>query len=431
MDVKHLSNTDETTGPTDDDVIGIKAEPHTCGVEVNSELREHDGDDVDDQDTISISDVGLRDEDEEEEVVERRRRRTAARLLGAGLIVLTAVIWVSASEWIQHIFGDLHYSKPFFLTYFNTMCFSVWNIGYAVSPRWRALAREGWRDRGTTMMSNDGVVDDDDQVVAVGDSGTRPPYGIERIVRGALCFCPLWFLANTLFNFSLARTSVASNTILSSTSSVWTLILGYLCLPKECDDTAATTSTSPIGCWRRIPLLYRRIVAVACSVGGAVLVGFGAPSKNGHSSTLLGNVLAVASAFFYGAYTTQLKRSLPDDDRYSMGMVFGAVGVWNTILFWPGLVVLHYTGVEPFEFPDPRTILWPLLVNTLVGTNLSDVLWARGVVLTSPVVATLGLSLTIPLAIVADIILGRSVTYSVVYVTGAVSVAVGFLMSNL
>nr|CAB3488468.1 unnamed protein product [Digitaria exilis] len=55
---------------------------------------------------------------------------------------------------------------------------------------------------------------------------------------------------------------------------------------------------------------------------------------------------------------------------------------------------------------------------------------ALSVVWTTPLVATLGMSLTIPLAMVADMILhGRH--YSAVYILGSVQVFSGFVIANL
>jgi solute carrier family 35 protein F5 len=61
------------------------------------------------------------------------------------------------------------------------------------------------------------------------------------------------------------------------------------------------------------------------------------------------------------------------------------------------------------------------------GTFLSQLLWARSVLLTSPLVATCGLSLTIPVAMVADLVL-RSQSFGVVYLAGSICVVGGFVL---
>ena len=69
-------------------------------------------------------------------------------------------------------------------------------------------------------------------------------------------------------------------------------------------------------------------------------------------------------------------------------------------------------------------------MNGLVGTVLSDVLWLLSLLLTSPVVATVGLSLTIPIAMIFDFVL-LDKTYDWLAVFGAVLVAMGFFLVNL
>ena len=66
--------------------------------------------------------------------------------LGIFLIILVAVIWVSASQLIQHIYkgaGDHTdgYKKPIFLTYFNTINFSFWLLGFGCNSRWRRMPK--------------------------------------------------------------------------------------------------------------------------------------------------------------------------------------------------------------------------------------------------------------------------------------------------
>jgi len=59
-------------------------------------------------------------------------------------------------------------------------------------------------------------------------------------------------------------------------------------------------------------------------------------------------------------------------------------------------------GVEPFSMPSKAT-LGLLTANGLIGTVVSDYLWARSVLLLSPLISTLGLSLTIPCSMLAQV----------------------------
>ena len=56
-------------------------------------------------------------------------------------------------------------------------------------------------------------------------------------------------------------------------------------------------------------------------------------------------------------------------------------------------------------------------------------MWARSIVLTSPTVATVGLSLTIPLAFLSDFLLGHGAP-AVLSIFGALAVIFGFVVVN-
>ena len=108
----------------------------------------------------------------------------------------------------------------------------------------------------------------------------------------------------------------------------------------------------------------------------------------------------------------------------------GFVGVFNVVLLWPGFLLLHYTGLEPFELPSSR-VLALLILNAVIGTFVSDYLWLLAMLMTSPVVVTLGLSLTIPLAILADWALGDTLPAMAMYWSGALLILASFVVVNL
>ena len=61
-------------------------------------------------------------------------------------------------------------------------------------------------------------------------TSTSPPQtqlSLPETARLSMEFCMLWFLANYFVAACLSYTTVASSTILTSTSSVFTLLFGY------------------------------------------------------------------------------------------------------------------------------------------------------------------------------------------------------------
>jgi solute carrier family 35 protein F5 len=229
----------------------------------------------------------------------------------------------------------------------------------------------------------------------------------------------------------LQHTTVASTTILTSTSSIWTLLIG------ACTHTEKFT--------------LRKLFGVLASFIGIVLVSHAdlttapnRPSTNPSSSAgspsitnpfptkpaselFLGDALAFLSAILYGAYTITLKRTTVHCAplQLNMPLFFGLVGLCNAILLFPLFPVLHYTHIERFQLPTtPR--IWKILMINSACSLFSDVCWAYAMVLTSPLVVTVGLSLTIPLSLVGEMVLqGR--TEGLLYWLGALVVVGSFV----
>jgi solute carrier family 35 protein F5 len=85
---------------------------------------------------------------------------------------------------------------------------------------------------------------------------------------------------------------------------------------------------------------------------------------------LIGDILALLGAIFYGCYTTLLKLRIGSGDRIDMPLFFGFVGAFNVLLLWPVIPILNYIGLETFEIPM-SPILWiVILLNAFIGTFL-------------------------------------------------------------
>lgn len=71
-----------------------------------------------------------------------------------------------------------------------------------------------------------------------------------------------------------------------------------------------------------------------------------------------------------------------------------------------------------------------ITLNGFADTVLADYFWARAVILTSPTVATIGMSVTIPIAILTDYAL-KGVSATWISIFGALLVVIGFILVNL
>ena len=125
---------------------------------------------------------------------------------------------------------------------------------------------------------------------------------VRETAWAAFMISPLWFAAQLCFNYSLLYTSVTSNSILSTSSSVFTFGLSVYFVGERYN--------------------AERLVAIAAYVLGSVLVTLSDHRDNGAgssptTSTNFGNALTVLAAALYAGYTTAIRFLLPDDPRVS------------------------------------------------------------------------------------------------------------------
>lgn len=361
-----------------------------------------------------------------------------------GLVNLAAVVifWVMSSFLVNDLFESDIYRKPFLITYINTACFSFYLIPYlhyektSVPELYRQILAEYKLMRfksldfeatnyGSGSEDTDSALINDDTVDSHENTGifnqSKLDIGVYETVKLSVKFCILWFSANLVTNASLSYTSVASQTILSSTSSFFTLVVGYFYSVERINRS--------------------KIYGIILCFSGVLIVtevdslssDSSKPVSNSNLSILFGNSLALAGALIYGIYTILLKLSTMIKNsslerNLNTHLFFALVGLSCLLFLWPIIILLHFTGAEIFALPNTRHILVLLLINILI-TFISDFCWCKAVILTSPLTVTVGLSLTIPLAMVGDwVIKGFKVNW--IYVTGAAIVTIGFLIIN-
>lgn len=163
----------------------------------------------------------------------------------------------------------------------------------------------------------------------------------------SLEFSILWVLANYFASACLEYTSVASSTILTSTSSIWTLIF---CAVLKIESFS-----------------IRKLLAVLGSLAGVVLIssidlsgkdnddGRGDFPHKSQREIAIGDTMAFISALVYGLYVVVMKIRIGNENRVNMPVFFGLVGVFNTFLLWPVFFVLHVTGIELVSDYFPQT----------------------------------------------------------------------------
>ncbi|XP_061432332.1 solute carrier family 35 member F5 isoform X1 [Lethenteron reissneri] len=403
-------------------------------------------------------------------------------LLGVFILLLVDIIWVASSELTWYAFRT--FEKPFFSTFAKTSMFVVYLLGFLLWKPWRQKCMQGvclahsvpfietdvgcistksrseasansllgeplympvnFNDSsGEQSSSVEGNDTEDpagdakrprvrfskltevrqlpsrdalaaklsrmsywagrDHEAAIRAAGKLP---VGQVAKISLLLCFVWFMANLSFQTALVKTQVAIVNILTSTSGLFTLVLAGV-FPSNSGDRFTLS----------------KLLAVGLSIGGEVLVRVSLSTQPGDKQEL-GFVCSLAGAALYAVYVVILKRRVEREDKVDLPMFLGFLGLFCMLFFWPAFFLLHYTGLEPFELPS-RTVWLCLLLNGILGTAITEALWLWGCFLTSSLMGTLALSLTVPLAVLADICF-RKVQFTWLFFLGCTPIFLAF-----
>lgn len=379
-------------------------------------------------------------------------------LLGIAILILVDILWVSSSELTKYLYKDEQYDKPFFCTYFKTSMFTFYLLVIGLIAPWKetcgrsgnystmdqSIEDENYYSNHNSLSDPSfipirnapptkegtpvsGTESDDSSIRSVRFSKMaevremsaheatdalmsrlsytasiriRRQKSHHKTARTALMFCILWFLANYLFQLSLELSETAMVTLLSSSSSFFTLILAAF-FPSASGDK----------------FTYSKFVAVIINIVGVVMVTISDITESKFSR---GIILSLLSAFFYASYLVFVKRKSDTEEKIDIPLFFGFVGLFNLLLMWPVFFVLNLLQIETFELPNHRQFA-VLFLNGFIGTVLSEALWLWGCFLTSSLVGTLTMSLQIPLSMLFDFLLKRKI-YDPMFYFGSIPI---------
>ena len=341
------------------------------------------------------------------------------RLEAAALLVATSLVWVCAGELVQTL------ALPAFVTWLSCAELSIVLLVSAASGWW--LDASG--------------------AAAGPEAAARPSAATWRAAAvAALPIAPVFFAAQLSYNASLSGTSLTSTTVISSSSSVFTLAISALY--GDAIDRFQVAGVALTAAGTLLAGLNDAGVAVSAEPSGG----------GGGSGGVTGDLLALAAALFYALYSVALKRALsppalptrqpitapakppvqpspPSPPSATLckqqplpaSLVLGFVGLHIGLLMWP--IALLVEGREALARHVTPTVVAATLVKGLVDNVIASLMWARAVGLSTALLASVGLSLSVPLAAIADAILERGGGAGPLTFAGAALTVAGFVVS--
>lgn len=337
--------------------------------------------------------------------------------LGIILIIIAVASWMIGLELVNAVLKDDTYQKPFLFAYIIGSFFTLNLIPDVViyfDPHKTFKSQEK-----TTTFDNNPII----------------PLTKKEILVLSFQLAIIYYLYNAAALTGLKYTSASNQTVLASTTSIFTLFIGsFLNIDSFTIKKTACTVVSFVG-----------VLLVSFSESKSQT---GIDNNDGNKfvpkNPLLGNSLAIFQALLYAIYLIVMKVKCGTGNKATNERrLFGLVGVITMVFGIPLLYTLDYFGIESFEFPPPSTTILILVLINGLFSYISDFTTVLSLLLTSPLITSLSLTSSIPITIFIDYLIlffSRSNNLTtphsnksnfILYVMGIISILLSVILINL
>lgn len=219
-----------------------------------------------------------------------------------------------------------------------------------------------------------------------------------------------WFymLSNISFYYGLSLTTITSSLILNNTWIIFVFILSLLVMNEK--------------------FSYMKLLATILSVSGIVLVALHKEDDTQAEMNTVGNLLVLVSAILWSFYLVYLNKWITPEiqEKVSFANILGFIGLMSMLTFWPMILIWHHTGIESFELPTGRPLLY-IIINIVFGVYVYDYWWGKASILLSPLVVNCWDILVIPMSIIGEgELLGTE--YPLTFYLGTTLIVSGFII---
>lgn len=212
--------------------------------------------------------------------------------------------------------------------------------------------------------------------------------------------CSLWYL-------SLSLTVASVNNTIYQSGCVFVLLFSYFLLNER--------------------LTFQKCFACIVAVGGVLMTMQSVPSDGAVSTSVTGIIFVLAASALFAAWEVGFKfvshKYLRADQQLSDTLLFqSGIGLVNLLLFWPFLVLLHYTAIEPFQLPSNREQVISVLLPCLMDSTFTAALLC-GITLCGAMFMAMGMILVVPVTFFADIIVFKKQSADIINIYSVLGAA--------
>jgi drug/metabolite transporter (DMT)-like permease len=317
---------------------------------------------------------------------------------GKILLFLAIAAFVIQSEVVQLVQNSAKFGKPWFILYVGHSLYSLFIPALYIYERYfnRKPHEEAFVDikRIAKTLPKFGL----------------PPAEIDLFQR--IIWLTLTFTFGALpWYVSVSRISLGEITAIYNCSGFFTYLLAMVFLDEK--------------------FLWCKLAAVIISIGGifAIALGDSLHITVGPSAAI-GYTSAILSSIGVSCYEVlYAKTVIPKIPSTKFALfISGALGLYSTV---GGLVlfpILHYSGLEIFEWPS-WTAFGYIVLNGFLGLSY-NVLFILVITFSSPVYASIGILISIPVTSLVDMIL-IGTPFGLNMAIGTMCIFLGFILLQI
>lgn len=307
------------------------------------------------------------------------------KVLGIVLMPVISLLWVTQSGLAQWIFGNVPEVDSFTMAYAGYVTRCVLLLNY-LRPAWRSSPSSSTSS--TSVMVN------------------------SRTLRKTVILCaPLGFLGNWAYYAGLSRSTLASSSTLSSTATLFALIILSLTHFK-------------------IPKLTQVVASFLTVMGVAFIFIHDSSSTVSLSfqftmygkTVMFGDLLTLVASFFSGAYSVVVQATFVQwcGENANADQFVALNGVFIFVAMLP--VLIYKLNSLPSGL-----VLLQLCVNAFFGEVVNGMIWTRCTKWVSPLITSLTSTLLVPMSVLWDLVAGGR-TFRYMYVLGTSLIIFAFVL---